>query len=115
MMRRIFLAGFCALLLAGCHAASWRFNSPSGGQAPPATAIPQGSSQSVSISAGGENVLGVLLLWAVLADGVRAYREAPGSPLESRWTSPEPDPTRRISEQDCTRPIVPDGGNLKCR
>jgi len=28
---------------------------------------------------------------------------------------PEMDPKRKISEQDCTRPIVLDGGNLKCK
>jgi len=26
-----------------------------------------------------------------------------------------PDPSRSISEQDCTKPIVADGANLKCR
>ena len=26
-----------------------------------------------------------------------------------------PDPSRRISVQDCTQPIAADGGNLKCR
>ena len=26
-----------------------------------------------------------------------------------------PDPARRISEQDCTRPIELDGGNLRCK
>jgi hypothetical protein len=28
---------------------------------------------------------------------------------------PPPDPNRRISVQDCTKPIVPDGGNLLCK
>ena len=28
---------------------------------------------------------------------------------------PEPDPDRRISEQDCSRPVVADGGNLRCK
>lgn len=102
-------------MLAGCHSASWRFDSPSGGQAPPASAIPQGSSQSVSLHIGGESALGLLLLGAVLADGVRGYRAAADSPLESRWKAPDPDPNRRISEQDCTRPIRIDAGNLKCK
>ncbi len=115
MMRSAILAGACTLMLAGCHSASWRFDSPSGGQAARATPIPQGSSQSVSISAGGESILGVLLLGAVLADGVRTYRYGPGSPLEPHWKAPDPDPTRRISEQDCTRPIRADGGNLMCK
>jgi hypothetical protein len=29
--------------------------------------------------------------------------------------APAPDPNRRISEQDCTKPIVLDGGNLRCK
>ena len=29
--------------------------------------------------------------------------------------APEPDPTRRISEQDCSKPIELDGGNLRCK
>ncbi|MBI3375101.1 MAG: hypothetical protein HY017_25545 [Betaproteobacteria bacterium] len=28
---------------------------------------------------------------------------------------PELDPSRKISEQDCTKPIVLDGGNLRCK
>jgi hypothetical protein len=28
---------------------------------------------------------------------------------------PKPDPARKISEQDCTKPTVPDGGNLLCK
>jgi hypothetical protein len=30
-------------------------------------------------------------------------------------TAPELDPERRISEQDCTKPLVPDTGNLRCK
>jgi len=30
-------------------------------------------------------------------------------------TIPDPDPARRISVQDCTRPIDVDGGNLYCK
>jgi hypothetical protein len=29
--------------------------------------------------------------------------------------APELDPKRRISEQDCTKPIVHDAGNLRCK
>ena len=28
---------------------------------------------------------------------------------------PDPDPTRSISVQDCTRPVDMDGGNLYCK
>jgi hypothetical protein len=29
--------------------------------------------------------------------------------------TPELDPSRKINEQDCTKPIVLDGGNLRCK
>ena len=29
--------------------------------------------------------------------------------------APELDPTRKISEQDCTKPLAQDGGNLRCK
>jgi hypothetical protein len=31
------------------------------------------------------------------------------------YGAPEPDPTREINAQDCTRPVDPDAGNLLCR
>ena len=39
-----------------------------------------------------------------------------GSGVYGRHYGPVPklDPTRKISEQDCTKPIVLDGGNLRC-
>jgi hypothetical protein len=29
--------------------------------------------------------------------------------------APKPDPERKISVQDCTKPITLDGGNLRCK
>ncbi len=52
-----------------------------------------------------KNITGVLLL--VLAAGC-------SSPQEGAFAPPL-DPTRRVSEQDCSRPIDTDGGNLMCR
>jgi hypothetical protein len=31
------------------------------------------------------------------------------------FRDPGPDPSRKVSEQDCSRPIVLDGGNLRCK
>jgi hypothetical protein len=28
---------------------------------------------------------------------------------------PDPDATRRVNEQDCTQPVDPSAGNLKCK
>jgi hypothetical protein len=38
-----------------------------------------------------------------------------GRPETPRGEVPAPDPARKVSEQDCSRPIVLDGGNLRCR
>ena len=54
-------------------------------------------------------VLGV----AVLA-GVAYMSEREGGTLESR-APPELDPTRKINEQDCTKPIDWSAGNLRCK
>ena len=53
-----------------------------------------------------KNITGVLLL--VLAAGCSSQ------PREGAFAPPL-DPTRRVSEQDCSRPIDTDGGNLMCR
>lgn len=38
-----------------------------------------------------------------------------GGGISARGHAPEIDPARKISEQDCTKPIVLDGGNLRCK
>ncbi len=39
-----------------------------------------------------------------------------GSNPDYMTSKPAPmDPNRKISEQDCTKPIVFDGGNLRCK
>jgi flagellar biosynthesis GTPase FlhF len=53
-----------------------------------------------------KNITGVLLL--ALAAGCSS------NPQEGAFAPPL-DPTRRVSEQDCSRPINTDGGNLMCR
>lgn len=48
----------------------------------------------------------------------RASRSAgEGYEMESERNGPilPPDPTRKVSDQDCTRQIEMDGGNLRCR
>lgn len=52
-----------------------------------------------------KNITVVLLL--VLAAGCS------GNPWDA--FTPQMDPSRRVSEQDCSRPIGTDGGNLMCR
>src|SRR6266540_4090846 len=66
----------------------------------------------VSVSTG--SPLGnAILIGVVLADGVHYLRLGPDGNAPVR--APEPDPTRRINAQDCTRPVDPYAGNLLCR
>jgi hypothetical protein len=50
----------------------------------------------------------------VAAGGGSAPR-AGGGMYGSHRPAPALDPERRISEQDCTKAIVNDGGNLRCK
>jgi hypothetical protein len=47
-------------------------------------------------------------------DSVHYYGIGPDgkSPM---YRAPEPDPTRKINPQDCTRPVDASAGNLLCR
>ena len=54
-----------------------------------------------------------IIVGAMLADGVHYYRLGPDGKTSVR--APEPDPTRKINIQDCTRPVDPSAGNLLCR
>jgi hypothetical protein len=66
----------------------------------------------VSVSSG--SPLGnAIIVGAMLADGVHYYRVGPDG--KTSVGAPEPDPTRKINAQDCTRPVDPGAGNLLCR
>ena len=54
---------------------------------------------------------------AATASGGGSTGRAGGSSMRGgyRGPVPPPDPGRKISEQDCTRPMVLDGGNLRCK
>ena len=70
----------------------------------------------VRISSDGPNVaaLGTAIVVGVMAaDSVQYYRIGPDgkTPL---YGAPEPDPTRKINVQDCTKPVDREAGNLMC-
>ena len=66
----------------------------------------------VSVSSG--SPLGnAIIVGVMLADGMRYYRLGPDGKTSVR--APEPDPDRKINIQDCTRPVDPNAGNLRCR
>jgi hypothetical protein len=96
------LAG--ALALSGCavrYSAQARSSGPGGGV-----------SSQVSVSS--NSPLGsAIIIGVIAADAVHYYRGGPDGKPSVR--APEPDPTRRINVQDCTRPFDPYAGNLLCR
>jgi len=57
-----------------------------------------------------KNMTAVLLLVLAAGCSTKPQDGAYGPSME-----PAMDPTRKVSEQDCTNPIVDDGGNLLCR
>src|SRR6266852_9574663 len=63
--------------------------------------------------ASGSPLGNAIIIGVMLADGVRYYRLGPDGKMSVR--APEPDPTRKINIQDCTRPVDPNAGNLLCR
>ena len=102
-MRWIPLTGLAAALaLSGCAV---RYSERSSG---PGTAITSQVSVFTGSPLGNAIIIGV-----VAADAVNYYRLGPDGKTQVR--APEPDPTRRINAQDCTRPIDPYAGNLLCR
>ena len=77
-----------------------------------ASALGSATASEVSVASG--SPLGnAIIVGVMLADGVRYYRLGPDGKTSVR--APEPDPTRKINIQDCTRPVDPNAGNLLCR
>ena len=110
-----------AVLLAGCGGDSYtRFSS---GGIPPAGVSTTGSTVYVQTSGSG-SAFGTLLAALILA--TQSYlsdleqRQAgmsywPNSYMASGRAVPELDVSRRVVEQDCTKPIVDWSANLKCK
>ncbi|HEY6240154.1 MAG TPA: hypothetical protein VIW78_04890 [Burkholderiales bacterium] len=46
-------------------------------------------------------------------DAAQYYSVGPDGKTQVR--APEPDPTRKINEQDCTKPVDFSAGNLRCK
>jgi hypothetical protein len=122
MMRAFVTLGMpLALALAGCGGDSYMHFS-SGGM-PPAGVSTSGGTVHVQTSGSG-SALGTLFAAVILASqsylSDREQREAG----MSTWPNPYPAPgrsvpgldaSRRVLEQDCTKPIVDWSANLKCK
>ena len=92
-----------AIALAGCTV---RYSAQERASGPGIT------TSQVSVS-GGSPLGNAIIVGVMLADGVRYYRLGPDGKTSVR--APEPDPDRKINIQDCTRPVDPNAGNLRCR
>ena len=55
-----------------------------------------------------------VVVGVMAADAIHYYTIGPDG-KQAMYGAPEPDPTRTINVQDCTRPVDPDAGNLMCR
>jgi hypothetical protein len=92
-----------SLLLAGCSNTAWQLNA---GQPPPVN-----SAVHVHSSGGLATVLGLTILAAGAYELARSDLSLGGfSPR-----TPEMAPDRKVSEQDCSKPIDITLGNLRCK
>jgi len=55
-----------------------------------------------------------VVVGVMAADAVHYYTMGPDG-KQPMYGAPDPDPTRVINVQDCTRPVDPEAGNLMCR
>lgn len=113
------LALALALLLAGCGGNS---NVQFASNTTPSGGVSTGG----SVQARSQSALGVLIAIGVLmgvsyandrqqeSEGNR-YQPNFFAPEAPSMRAPELDPSRRVREQDCTRPIEDRSANLKCR
>ena len=60
-------------------------------------------------------VAAAVLIGRIVAEGTTVYGREPDGMRAPYFGAPEPDPTRRISVQDCTKPIDLTAGNLMCQ
>ena len=110
-----------ALLVAGC---AGHRNVQVAASSAPAPGSP--TAGSVSFSSYNRSFVGDLIVIGTLLGlyygsereageyGVRA-RANPFDAIQPTTPAPEPDPSRRVLEQDCTRPLEDRSANLKCR
>ena len=90
-----------ALLLAGCAAHTGVSVGPGSSSATP------GASASIGVHAG--PAVGALIGLGFMAAVIRGESDLPAR------AASELDPSRRIAEQDCSKPIEEPAANLRCR
>lgn len=101
---RIVAGIFLVFCIAGCGGNSYVQAASSGS---PSTGVSTGGSVNVQ----GRSTFGALLAIGVLAGA--SYGSDRGMSPSAR--APELDASRRVLEQDCTKPIVDGSANLRCK
>lgn len=90
-----------ALILAGCAV---RIASNTGTGSTAASARVTTTSPLATTPVAGVMAAGAIYYYTIGPDG-----------KQQMYGAPEPDPTRTINAQDCTKPVDPEAGNLMCR
>jgi hypothetical protein len=111
-----FLAMLASLLIAGCSHTSVAVNS-SGTAAGGTTSV--GAQVTAGASGGAAVVMFAIAAVAIHASGASnggtSYRANPFSAISPSQPAPELDGSRRVNEQDCSKPIKDWSAILKCR
>jgi hypothetical protein len=116
-------AALFAALTAGCsHVQINASSAASSGAAaaPSAGTSATSGSTGVQASSGSRGLANAIIAVGIVAGAIEYSREdrpfpSPSALFSERTPAPELAPDRRISEQDCTRPIDLSSGNLRCR
>ena len=115
-MARRWLAALLCALFAGCSSQANVRAGFSGGAGVQAGSASAGSQVSASVQSG--SVLGTLLAVGILAAawyGEDPERYGLGAFPGANAPVPPLDESRRVNQQDCTRPIEDRAANLRCR
>ena len=92
-------------LLAGCSNTAWQL---SAGQPPPVNS-------QVQVHASGGGGFAAALGLTILAAGVYEMTRSGGFFASGNTRPPEMAPDRKVSEQDCTKPLDYSLGNIRCK
>lgn len=105
------LALLCAICLAGCASDLHLRTAAATRSVPNPGGVNAGGA--IEIRSASSSIAGVLVGLGIFALVVQGER--PFATQDAGHETYALDPTRSVSEQDCTRPLQEAGGNLRCR
>ena len=115
-MARRWLAALLCALFAGCSSQANVRSGLASGAGAPASSASAGSQFNAHVQSG--SIVGTLLAFGLLAAAWHGEdRERYGFGAFPGASAPVPplDESRRVNQQDCTRPIEDGAANLRCR